>query len=130
MPDGAVVNDLVGLQFSDPILGSGEPLTTTSITLNCLSVPDYEDPLWMVTNIDGIQNPVSNQTVQSSNGSEIAQLYVISVSQYTTVLVIDTLSSPFPDVLNGVYSCQSPDDSFGTSLMLTNSKFTATMWCK
>jgi len=123
VPDGAVVNDIVGLQFSDPLQGSGEPLTTTSITLNCLSVPGYEDPLWMVTNIDGIQNPVSNQTVQSSNGSEIAQLYVIPVSQYTTVLVIDTLSSSFPDVLNGVYSCQSPDDRFGTSLVLTNSKF-------
>jgi len=130
VPDGAVVNDIAGLQFSDPIQGSGELLTTTSVVLNCFSVPGYEDPFWMVTNSDGIRNPISNQTVQNSTDIGVVQLYVVSVTQYTTVLVIDTPSLSFPDVLNGVYSCQSPENSFSTSLILTNSEFMSSVCCQ
>ncbi|XP_065913056.1 uncharacterized protein [Dysidea avara] len=119
VPDGAIVNDIFGLQYSDTS-GSGAPLTTSPIRLNCFSVPGYEDPVWMTTNINGIQNPISNQTIQSSNGNELAILYVISESQYTTILEINTLFSLFPEELNGIYTCQSLDNSFNTSLMLTN----------
>ena len=129
MPDGAIVNDIFGLQYSDTS-GSGAPLTTSPIRLNCFSVPGYEDPVWMTTNINGIQNPISNQTIQSSNGNELAILYVISESQYTTILEINTLFSLFPEELNGIYTCQSLDNSFNTSLMLTNSEFMSTMCCK
>jgi len=93
------------------------------IRINCLSVPGYEDPIWIVNTVNEIQR---NRTVQNSSGSEVARVYVITLSTYSTVLEINIPSS-FPDELNGVYTCQSPDNRFSTSVILTNSEFVSIM---
>jgi len=96
----------------------------TPITLICASVPGYEDPFWTVTNNGIIQNPITNQVINISNGSDVATVFVFPPqSRYLTVLGISS-NSAFPrDELNGTYTCQTPNNSFTTSVVLSNSKF-------
>jgi len=92
------------------------------ITLICATVPGYEDPFWTVTNNGIIQNPISNQTITVRNGSDVAALFVSSTeSRYLAVLTI-SINSAFSDELNGTYNCQTPNNSFSTSVVLTNSE--------
>jgi len=102
---------------------------STPITLFCGSVPGYEDPFWTVTNNGIIQNPITNQMINISNGSDVATVLVLSrQSRYLTVLGISS-NSAFPDELDGTYTCQTPNNSFTTSVVLTNSEFIVNSYC-
>jgi len=94
----------------------------TLITIMCATVEGYEDPFWTITNKDIMLNPIINQTVDIRNGSDVAILSRIQQSRHLTSLTISA-NFLFPDELNGTYICQTPNNSFTTSVVLTNSKF-------
>ena len=116
----------IGIAKRQVIFGPlGSLVSPGSLVIICEVLPGYENPYWEISNSNRrIVNPVDNQTITNTTGSEIASLIILS-SPSAVILIINIPPSEefeFPDELNGTYTCRAPNRNISSSVILTNSE--------